>query len=228
LKEEARDDKATSAMPDRYSDQKLEAAVDGKGELVTTIANLVATQKEKFIDCEWVDIYPYFASRRKMRSLWLSRRRSNELPQQATPAKVHTTLIPIMDQELSPKRLAPRITNKQTEISEDSGEESPSNHSPSNSSEAPSASDVSCDEEDFEEIAWLQAIGKKGHLHLLGEVDKDSIRSRCGRKLHRPDPGHGVEEAIGTGAKWSPRCYAHLPRGVRQLLTQRAPLSVPA
>ena len=57
-------------------------------------------------------------------------------------------------------------------------------------------------------LEWQLSGGKKGHLHLVNADDPN--KTMCGRRLHNPEIGKGIEAARKTGRSWSPRCLAHL------------------
>ena len=97
----------------------------------------------------------------------------------------------------------------------------------SDGSEAPSPFDLSATDDDLESVQWLQSKGKQGHLHLLGPIVNGRMTTRCGRRLHGAMPGHGMEEAVGTGAPWSPRCLCRLPKAARKHFKDFAPESTP-
>jgi hypothetical protein len=65
-----------------------------------------------------------------------------------------------------------------------------------------SSSDVCQIEQVGSDVQWQLSQGSRGHLHLVvGDQDL-----ACGRTLHRPECGRGLESALATGRQWSPRC----------------------
>ena len=139
------------------------------------------------------------------------------------PAKV----LPVADAEISsPVRLAKRQPKVEIAPSE-SSDEALAEAAESDGSEAPSPSDLSATDDELDSVQWLQSKGNKGHLHLLGPIVNGKVTTRCGRKLHGAMPGHGMEEAVGTGAPWSPRCFFHLPKAARKHFKDFAPESTP-
>jgi len=70
------------------------------------------------------------------------------------------------------------------------------------------------------QLPWLLSKGRKGHLHLCSE--EGGSRTLCGRNLRRPESGSGLEDAIATDKRWSPRCFGALPQEARSLLANAA------
>ena len=89
---------------------------------------------------------------------------------------------------------------------------------PSDICDDAASSDSSGDAEDMKEpedeayppdlaaIEWQLSKGAKGHLHLACTHDT------CGRSLRGQSHGVGLSQAFSLRMKWSPRCFAGLPK----------------
>ena len=104
--------------------------------------------------------------------------------------------------------------------SDESGSESPFSRASSGSSTVSSA--VVDDEAATAALEWLMSKGKRPHLRLLGAHRDGRLCSACGRRLMQPSPGAGLQEALGAGAPWSPRCWAKLPEEWQRAFTAAA------
>jgi len=69
-----------------------------------------------------------------------------------------------------------------------------------------------------EQVKWVLASGRNGHLHLLDEDGE----LHCRRRLKDPREGSGLSHALGLGRDWSPRCFAALSEEAREQWLSRA------
>ena len=87
---------------------------------------------------------------------------------------------------------------------------------------SPSSVSVETDEDAPEALEWLLSKGKTGRLHIAGDSEclGECGVTRCGRNLRSLEAGQGVEAALATRRKFSPRCYAALGALTRDVFTR--------
>jgi len=68
----------------------------------------------------------------------------------------------------------------------------------------------------LDKVQWAKA--RRGLFHMCCKHDEGLVEQSscvCGRKLIAPVVGVGIDDAIGEGGRWSPRCFKALPEAFR-------------
>ena len=191
------------AMPQRYSEAKLDQQADLRTELITVAScalrklatsNPEPNQGDELEMC-YTNVWPHFPKKRGKKMVTCDRQQAIQWC---------CSMFPRIDQF---EKNHEEMPSKEVEFSSSSSESETSSDSSEDEQEkslatAPTAT------EDPENIDWLLARGKKGCLHLATHAElPDTI---CGRSLKSPEHGSGLALALKTDRQWSPRCYAHL------------------
>ena len=178
------------AMPQRYSEAKLDEQCNLRDELIRHASDALqsicshnpAPNQELEVSLSYTNAWKYFA-----------KRGDNLASSTITSASEWMAL------------MLPKIKDMDTAYASTLDDKAPSSSSSSSSSSSNSSSLQI--EPPGSDVQWqLSSSAKKGCLHLV--VGDDMLA--CGRTLNRPESGEGLSRALTTGKRWSPRCKAAL------------------
>ena len=188
-------------MPHKYSEYKLVVQQKLKGELIALAR--CARQKQQAHNGEE---YPDW---KRLFEVWPQRSKTPEPAGKDSSTTSH------------PDRVLCGLSVQDDAVVSACG--SPSSSSDSSSSDNESNAEDEPHPVSFNALSWELSSGTKGRLHLRS-LDLD--RLCCSRTLHRPESGTGLAWACQTGRRWSPRCWASLPKEARGWWTDSSCLSV--
>lgn len=192
---------ASLAMPQRYSEAKLDEQASLRRELIDCASGalqvLTSSMPEPRFEEENTLTYS------QLWSLWPARNaKFNKCePEQAltwcrrlVPGLLNTTIC--MEASAS-------TVEQDVRLAMNTSSESSSGASDYSGTSEQQPADV----ESLVSVGWQLSKGKKGCLHLMGAGGL----TQCGRSLNMPEQGIGVQRALETGRDWSPRCAGQLP-----------------
>jgi len=202
LEAEAIELQRKAAQPDRYSERKLEAALEVKLELRDAVRTLCKRKGRQVREAAWSEV------RKDLQ------RAHADLQHQGEGAE-HVEML-TQPPTAGGVKLAPPATRRVSRASSSSSVPE-SAASRDASVESTSSSTPSASSQDEDEALWIHGSAMGGRLHLVGksytlEADDDGGRHRfsaCGRRLRDPALGEGLASAPGDRA-WSPRCWGKL------------------
>ena len=216
-----------AAMPNRYSEFKLDRAAAIKSEILVGVSmavdKAVSSRGTDAVDEEWESLLKLWPKDSTLEARMSAGASVPQRRQQATAARSEKKLP--TDGITSNKKKEGVSESSSSDAGELPGADGDSSSAASTSEESTDAEGIG------ESFAWFRSTSsKKGALHLLDECS-DEKRMKCGRRLHGAEPGFGVEEAMRratlTGALWSPRCWAKLPSRIQKQILDEAPDSCP-